>query len=89
MLSGLLRNLSIPKVPQGKRTLRSGMSGMDVARCQNLLNANLTYSPPPLWVDGMFGQKTDRRVREFQRKNRLTVDGLVGPQTMAALEAGR
>ena len=88
MLSGLSR-IKLPQSPQGKRTLRSGMSGMDVARCQNLLNANLATSPPPLWVDGMFGQNTDRRVREFQRRKRLTVDGLVGSLTMAALEAGR
>lgn len=88
-LSNLMRNHPALKKPQGKRTLQRGMSGMDVARCQNLLNANRSSSPPPLWVDGIFGEKTDRRVREFQRKHRLAVDGLVGPMTMAALEAGR
>ena len=90
MLSSLLRGVgSLLKGPRGRRTLRRGMSGTDVASCQNLLDANLTRFPPPLWVDGVFGRKTDRRVHEFQRKKRLTVDGLVGPQTGAALEARR
>ena len=71
----------------GKRTLRQGATGQDVARCQNLLNMKLAYTPPPLWVDGIFGAKTDRRVREFQSKAGLTVDGIVGPQTWGALEA--
>jgi peptidoglycan hydrolase-like protein with peptidoglycan-binding domain len=32
-------------------------------------------------VDGDFGSNTDRRVRQYQKDNRLTVDGIVGPQT--------
>ncbi|MED4124042.1 N-acetylmuramoyl-L-alanine amidase [Halalkalibacterium halodurans] len=31
--------------------------------------------------DGIFGGKTETAVRSFQRANRLTVDGIVGPQT--------
>ena len=71
---------------QGRRVLQKGMSGMDVARCQNLLNRELAYSPPPLWVDGIFGPITDRKVREFQMKKQLKVDGIVGPATWSALE---
>lgn len=92
LLGGLGRQLSqisgMIDQPQGPRTLRTGMSGLDVARCQNLLNENLPNSNPPLWVDGIFGANTDRRVREFQRIKQLTVDGLAGPQTRAVLEAG-
>ena len=50
-----------------QRTLRNGMSGEDVSRVQNQLNAKLSHSPPPLWVDGSFGMKTGQRVREFQQ----------------------
>ena len=36
-------------------------------------------------VDGIFGAKTKEAVKYFQRKNGLTVDGIVGNQTLKAL----
>lgn len=36
-------------------------------------------------VDGHFGKETERVVRAFQTEKRLTPDGIVGPQTWAAL----
>ena len=36
-------------------------------------------------VDGIFGSKTKEAVKYFQRKNGLTVDGIVGNKTLAAL----
>lgn len=36
-------------------------------------------------VDGIFGSQTLEAVKWFQRKNGLTVDGIVGPATLAAL----
>jgi peptidoglycan hydrolase-like protein with peptidoglycan-binding domain len=71
----------------GPPTVRKGSQGLQVAYCQNLLNARMPF-PAVLWVDGIFGQKTDQRVRQFQTTRRLTVDGIVGPQTLAALEMG-
>lgn len=38
-------------------------------------------------VDGDFGSATQAAVREFQRKNRLKVDGVVGRKTHSALVA--
>ncbi len=76
-----------PRNQGGLATLRSGSTGLQVAYCQNLLNARLT-AQPCLWVDGMFGPKTDARVRQFQSMKGLKPDGVVGPQTWAALEAG-
>ena len=36
-------------------------------------------------IDGIFGKDTDRRVRDFQRNNELTSDGIVGRQTIEKL----
>ena len=38
-----------------------------------------------LYPDGIFGILTEEAVKEFQRKNNLTVDGIVGPATLAKL----
>lgn len=68
-------------------TIKRGSRGPYVAYCQNLLNARLP-AQSPLWVDGIFGPKTEARVRQYQTVKRLLVDGIVGPQTWAALETG-
>jgi lysozyme family protein len=38
-------------------------------------------------IDGVFGSKTQDAVKSFQQGNSLTVDGIVGPLTWAALPA--
>jgi resuscitation-promoting factor RpfB len=38
-----------------------------------------------LSTDGAFGPQTERAVRRFQARHRLTVDGIVGARTAAAL----
>lgn len=45
--------------------------------------AKLMFNPGP--VDGIFGPKTKAAVVEFQKKCRLTVDGVAGPQTFEKL----
>jgi len=55
------------------------MKGEDVKRLQKALGFADTEA------DGIFGQKTDAAVREFQKRNGLTVDGKVGPATWSAL----
>lgn len=68
-------------------TIQFGSQGMAVAYCQNLLNARIVQHPI-LWVDGLFGASTDQRVRQFQTQKGLKIDGIVGPETWGALEAG-
>jgi hypothetical protein len=62
-------------------TLRKGAKGGDVQTLQGRLNANGAN----LRVDGDFGLLTERAVRLFQTERKLVVDGVVGPQTWAAL----
>lgn len=61
---------------------RKGDSGEMVSKIQTRLKNWGYYSGE---VDGIFGSKTDEAVRYFQKKNGLTVDGIVGRQTLAAL----
>ncbi len=38
-------------------------------------------------ADGLFGPKVEAAVKEWQRRSKLTVDGIVGPKTWASLWA--
>ena len=58
------------------RTLRIGDRGSDVRAVQDVLNFHIRRLAP-LVVDGRFGTETQGRVREFQRANRLAIDGVV------------
>lgn len=61
--------------------LKKGSSGSEVSELQKLLNQNGFN----LDVDGKFGAKTQAAVREYQQKNNLSVDGIVGTNTWGAL----
>lgn len=58
-----------------------GSKGSDVTELQKLLNQN-GYS---LDEDGNFGPKTQAAVKDYQQKNNLSVDGIVGTNTWGAL----
>lgn len=53
-------------------TLKKGSRGVDVITLQKKLN---------LQTDGIFGPLTEEAVKEFQKANGLTVDGIVGTNT--------
>lgn len=73
--------------PSAWRTpLRKGMQGSDVAEMQKLLEKH-GFSLSPYGPDGDFGGLTETRVKEFQKKEKLTPDGVVGLSTMQALES--
>ncbi len=71
----------VATAPSGS-VLRVGSRGSAVTSLQKQLAAK-GFSPGP--IDGIFGPKTRRAVVAFQKSAGITVDGLAGPQTMAAL----
>lgn len=60
-------------------TLKLGSRGSDVVTLQKKLN---------LQADGIFGPLTEEAVKEFQKANGLSVDGIVGAKTWAKLNVG-
>ena len=56
--------------------LRKGSKGREVAEMQQALGIK---------DDGDFGAGTEKAVKAYQKKHHLVVDGIVGPQTLAAI----
>lgn len=63
-------------------TYRKGSTGSVVTQIQTKLKQWGYYSGE---ADGVFGSATEAAIKSFQKKNGLTVDGLAGPSTLAAL----
>ncbi|MCY7383394.1 MAG: peptidoglycan-binding protein [Microcoleus sp. CAN_BIN18] len=51
------------------------------------LQQSLVKKGYPVTTDGFFGPKTEQAVINFQKKNKLAVDGIVGQQTWNKLGA--
>jgi hypothetical protein len=68
----------------GPALLRRGARGEAVRDLQTALTAR-GY---PLAADGVFGPATEAAVKAFQSRNRLGIDGIAGPLTLAALGRG-
>ncbi|KHF38710.1 C40 family peptidase [Halalkalibacter okhensis] len=62
--------------------LRFGSNGSQVEMLQQKLKEKGYYTHK---VTGQFGRVTEAAVRDFQRANNLSVDGIVGPQTLSHL----
>ena len=65
--------------------LKKGDSGMAVSDLQSKL-IERGFPCGSTGVDGKFGNATLNAVKQFQQYSGLTVDGIVGPKTWAALE---
>lgn len=80
VLDGLLNQVQI------------GSQGPQVSMLQDSLNRFQGLDPdsgdslPLLAIDGIFGPKTQARVKEFQDNNDLDADGIVGPLTRSLLQ---
>lgn len=90
-VSGDARKADVKKSPvnfDSWKTMSKGSASNagNVKELQTMLNKELGLS---LKDDGKFGSKTLDAVKQFQEKNNLKkVDGIVGPETRAALQSG-
>lgn len=67
----------------GLLTAQKGNQGSYVAFFQDWLNKKGDYN---LELDGIFGDATEKAVRDFQAKNGLKIDGIIGADTIKALQ---
>ena len=67
--------------------IRKGDTGSEVKSIQTLLIHKHGVSCGAYGADGDFGANTEKAVKEFQKKKKLEVDGIVGSQTWKALLA--
>ncbi|WP_236035262.1 peptidoglycan-binding domain-containing protein [Alkalihalobacterium elongatum] len=73
---------TVPVSTNSSTILRRGSKGEPVKELQRQLTS-LGYNTRG--IDGIFGPATEAAVRNFQKSKKLTVDGVVGPQTKRAL----
>lgn len=71
-----------PNTLNGCPMLQAGAMG-EITRILQTRLTNLSYSTNG--IDGMFGQNTKKAVMQFQAKNGLVVDGIVGKNTWSKL----
>jgi len=80
---------AVPPTPVGKRNLQRGDTGPDVLALVTFFNKMFPgYSNVPIPITKPpqpYGPQTEGAVKEFQRRSNLAPDGIVGPQTYAAL----
>jgi len=84
-------NAALRSASENKVLLRQGARGEGVAILQQALidigfdMPNSTHQRTTL-PDGIFGSETTLTVKSFQRKNGLSVDGIVGRRTLDTLQ---
>ena len=65
-------------------TLKRGSTGADVKKLQQSL-IDKGYDLGKTGADGKYGAITEAAVKQYQKDNKLTVDGMAGKQTQGAL----
>lgn len=68
-----------------ERVLQRGDSGSAVMKIQEALII-LGFPVPQVGANGIFGIETDLAVRSYQEARGLSVDGIVGPETIGSLD---
>ena len=81
----LLRQVAAPAAPPRHRLIKLGITGNDVYLAKMKLNA--AGADPPLEMGFHFDDAMAEAVTRFQTERKLQVDGQIGQQTWAALDA--
>lgn len=68
-------------------TISLGNTGEDVKRLQRVFARSKVLGPSD--VDGTFGARTEKTVKDFQLSNGLVADGVVGPLTWSHIHPYR
>ena len=76
--------INIDEADQSHPVLKAGSTGLPVRRLQSRMSA-VGFNTGG--VDGRFGANTEAAVRKLQQDFKLTVDGVVGPQTWQVVDA--
>ncbi|MCF8890739.1 peptidoglycan-binding domain-containing protein, partial [Priestia megaterium] len=82
--SALFASPIISNAAFGDQTLKSGMKNNDVKQLQQVLKQKGYFKNSTTTT--YFGSITKQSVVNFQKANRLAVDGIVGPATFKALK---
>lgn len=69
----------------GDMALRKGDKGSEVKKLQQDL-ISLGYSFGSYGADGSYGSATETTVKQFQKDNKLAVDGVSGPATQSKIQ---
>lgn len=80
--AGIITFLLISKNSKVEALSKYGSRGNEVTQIQTKLKRWGYYNGS---IDGVYGSKTLEAVKSFQRKNGLTVDGIAGEKTLAAM----
>lgn len=67
----------------GETTIKIGNKSIDVTTVQTILKSKGYFDEP---ITGTFGMTTKSAVMNFQKSKGIKVDGIVGPETWAALK---
>jgi peptidoglycan hydrolase-like protein with peptidoglycan-binding domain len=81
---GKITWLNIDEADQTEPVLRIGSTGLPVRRAQKRMSL---VGFDVGGVDGRYGGKTETAVKKLQQQFRITVDGVVGPQTWGVIDA--
>jgi peptidoglycan hydrolase-like protein with peptidoglycan-binding domain len=76
--------INIDEADQSEPVLRIGSTGLPVRRAQKRMSL---VGFDVGGVDGRYGAKTESAVKDLQQRFQVTIDGVVGPQTWAIIDA--